>query len=85
VKVTEAWTVPEPEASVKRPVPPVTVKEPWRWKAFGVEVGQIVSWTVRKTLSPFAAVWVSCSVAVNPPHGAAPVMVLGNLRVVNPR
>jgi len=56
VNVIEAWTVPDPEASAKRPVPPVTVKEPVRVKAFGVVVGQIVSCTVWKTLSPFAAV-----------------------------
>ena len=43
VKVIDAWTVPEPEASEKRPVPPVIVKEPVRVKAFGVVVGQIVS------------------------------------------
>ena len=43
VNVIEAWTVPDPEASAKRPVPPVTVKEPVRVKAFGVVVGQIVS------------------------------------------
>jgi hypothetical protein len=56
VKVIAAWTVPEPMASVNRPVPPVTVKEPVRVKAPGVVVGQIVSCTVWKTLSPFAAV-----------------------------
>jgi len=28
VKVTEALTVPDPFASVNRPVPPVTTKEP---------------------------------------------------------
>ena len=56
VNVIEAWTVPDPEASVKRPVPPVTVKDPVRVKAFGLVVGQIVSCTVWETLSPFAAV-----------------------------
>ena len=56
VKLTEALTAPEPEASVNRPVPPVTVKEPVNWKAPGVEVGQMVSCTVWKTLSPFAPV-----------------------------
>lgn len=56
VKVTEALTVPEPDASVNRPVPPVTVNEPVNWKAPGVEVGQMVSCTVWKTLSPFAPV-----------------------------
>lgn len=43
VNVMEAWTVPEPEALAKRPVPPVTVKDPVRVKAPGVAVGQIVS------------------------------------------
>ena len=56
VNVIEAWTVPDPEASANRPEPPVIVKEPVRMKAFGVVVGQIVSCTVWKTLSPFAAV-----------------------------
>ena len=56
VNVIEAWTVPDPEASAKRPEPPVTVKEPVRVKAFGLVVRQIVSCTVWKTLSPFAAV-----------------------------
>jgi len=85
VKVIEACTVPEPVALTNRPVPPVMVKEPVRVKALGVEVGQIVSCTVWKTLSPFAPVYVSCSVAVNPPHAACPVIVLGNLRFVSPR
>lgn len=56
VNIIEAWTVPDPEASANRPVPPVIVKEPVRVKAFGVAVGQIVSFTVWKTLSPFAPV-----------------------------
>ena len=43
VKFMDAWTVPDPEASENRPVPPVTVKEPDSVKAFGVLVGQIVS------------------------------------------
>lgn len=43
VNVMEAWTVPDPEASPKRPVPPVTVKEPVRVNAPGIVVGQIVS------------------------------------------
>ena len=43
VNVMEAWTIPEPEASAKRPVPPVTVKDPVRVNRFGVVVGQIVS------------------------------------------
>jgi hypothetical protein len=56
VKVIEAWTVPDPVASAKRPVPPVTVNEPVRVNTFGVVVLQIVSCTVWKTLSPFAPV-----------------------------
>jgi hypothetical protein len=43
VNVIDACTVPDPEASANRPDPPVTMKEPVRVKAFGVEVGQIVS------------------------------------------
>ena len=43
VKFTAALTVPEPEASANRPVPPVIVKEPSSWNVPGVEVGQIVS------------------------------------------
>jgi len=56
VNVIEACTVPDPEAPANRPEPPVTVKEPVRVKALGVVVGQIVSYTVWKTPSPFAAV-----------------------------
>jgi len=56
VNVIEAWTVPDPEASAKPPEPPVTAKEPVRVKTLGVVVGQIVSCTVWKTLSPFAPV-----------------------------
>jgi len=56
VNVIEACTVPDPEAPANRPEPPVTVKEPVRVKALGVVVGQIVSYTVWKRLSPFAAV-----------------------------
>ena len=43
VNVMEARTVPKPEALAKRPVPPVTMKEPVRVKEFGVLVGQMVS------------------------------------------
>jgi hypothetical protein len=65
---------PEPEASSKRPVPPVIVQEPVMWKVF-VEVGHKTSFDELNTLSPFAAVNVSCSVAVDPPwHDAEPVM-----------
>ena len=56
VNVIEAWTVPDPEPAANRPMPLVIVKEPVRVKALGVLVGQIVSCTVWKTLSPFAAV-----------------------------
>ena len=43
VNAMEAWTVPEPEASAKRPVPPVTVNDPVSVKAPATVVGQIVS------------------------------------------
>ena len=56
VKVTEAWMVPEPEASEKRPSPPETTKVPVNWKICGLEVGHKVSVTDSKSLSPFAAV-----------------------------
>jgi hypothetical protein len=42
VKVTRAWRAPEPDASAKRPVPPVIVKVPEDWKTPATEVGQIV-------------------------------------------
>jgi hypothetical protein len=55
-KVIEARIVPEPEASAKRPVPPVMMKEPVSWKTFRLNVGQMTSFTERRTTSPFAAV-----------------------------
>jgi hypothetical protein len=67
---------PAPVASSKRPVPPVIVQEPVIWKVF-VEVGHRTSFDELNTISPFAAVKVSCSTAVNPPwHDAEPVMEL---------
>ena len=59
-------TDPEPEACSKRPVPPVIVNVPVSWKLL-VEVGHADSFAVMNSLSPFAAVKVSCSVAVKPP------------------
>src|SRR5216684_4709995 len=80
----EAWKVPVPEASSKRPVPPVIVQEPLIWKVFA-EVGHKTSFDDVNTLSPFAAVKVSCSVAVNPwSHDAEPVMVLEAAKEVSP-
>ena len=80
----EAWKVPVPEASSKRPVPPVIVQEPLIWKVFA-EVGHKTSFDDVNTLSPFAAVKVSCSVAVNPwSHDAGPVVVLMAAKEVFP-
>ena len=79
--------VPEPEASAKRPVPPVTVKDPVSCKVFA-EVGQMTSFVEMKTSSPFAAVRVSCSIEVNPPwHAAEPraLLLLVPARIVFPR
>ena len=59
-------TDPEPEACSKRPVPPVMVIGPVSWKLW-VEVGHATSCAEMNSLSPFAAVKVSCSVAVKPP------------------
>ncbi len=78
-------TEPVPEACSKRPVPPVMVQGPVRVKVVG-EVGHMTSFAVLNTLSPFAAVKVSCSVAVSPPsHDAEPVTVLKAIRLVSPR
>ena len=55
VMTPEAWKVPVPEASSKRPVPPVIDQEPVIWKVF-VEVGHKTSFDDVNTLSPFAAV-----------------------------
>src|SRR2546428_8597292 len=78
-------TEPVPEACSKRPVPPVMVQGPVRVKVVG-EVGHMTSFAVLNTLSPFAAVKVSCSVAVSPPsHDAEPVTVLKAVRLVFPR
>src|SRR6267143_4457139 len=81
----KAWKVPVPEASSKRPVPPVIVQEPVIWKVFA-EVGHKTSFDDVSTLSPFAAVNVSCSIAVNPcSHDAAgPVIVLEAAKEVSP-
>jgi hypothetical protein len=80
----EAWKVPVPEASSKRPVPPVIVQEPVISNVL-VEVGHKTSFDDVSTLSPFAAVKVSCSVAVNPcSHDAEPVMVLMAAKEVSP-
>jgi hypothetical protein len=80
----KAWKVPVPEASSKRPVPPVIVQEPVIWKVFA-EVGHKTSFDDVSTLSPFAAVKISCSVAVNPcSHDAAPVVVLEAANEVSP-
>jgi hypothetical protein len=80
----EAWKVPVPEASSKRPVPPVIVQEAVIWKVL-VEVGHKTSFDDVNTLSPFGAVNVSCSVAVNPwSHDAEPVTVLEASREVSP-
>ena len=84
VKTPEARKFPVPEASSKRPVPPVIVQEPVIWKVFA-EVGHKTSFDDVNTLSPFAAVKVSCSVAVNPcSHDAAPVVVLEAAKEVAP-
>src|SRR5438128_11420205 len=78
-------TEPVPEACSKRPVPPVMVQGPVRVKVVG-EVGHMTSFAVLNTLSPFAAVKVSCSVAVSPPsHDAEPVTVLNAISLVIPR
>ncbi len=37
------WVVNEPEASAKRPVPPVIVEEAVTWITFGLDVGQATS------------------------------------------
>ena len=51
-----------------------------------MEVGQAISFAVMNSLSPFAAVKVSCSVAAKPPsHDAGPVSVLKAANVVCPR
>ncbi len=87
VKVAEPLVLPEPAASAKRPVPPVIVQEPVMWTAVW-EVGQMTSFAELNSLSPFAAVKVSCSVAVNPPwHDADawPVLIAKALNVVSPR
>ncbi len=85
VSTPVSWVVPEPEASAKRPVPPVIVKEAVSWNAVG-EVGQATSMAELKSSSPFAAVKVSCSFAVNPPaHGAEPVAVAVFANVIVPR
>ena len=84
VKTPDAWKVPVPEASSKRPVPPVIVQEPLIWKV-SAEVGHKTSFDDVNTLSPFAAVKVSCSVAVDPrSHDAEPVMVLEAANEVSP-
>src|SRR3989442_14870248 len=78
-------TEPVPEACSKRPVPPVMVQGPVRLKVVG-EVRHMTSLAELNTLSPFAAVKVSCSVAVSPPsHDAEPVTVLKAIRLVSPR
>jgi len=78
-------TEPVPEACSKRPVPPVMVQGPVRVKVVG-EVGHMTSFAELNTLSPFAAVKVSCSVAVSPPsHDAEPVTMLKAVRLVFPR
>ena len=80
----KARKAPVPEASSKRPVPPMIVQEPLIWKVF-VEVGHKTSFDDVNTLSPFAAVKVSCSVAVNPPwHDAEPVTELWAAKEVSP-
>jgi len=62
----------------------VIVQEPVIWKVFA-EVGHKTSFDDVNTLSPFAAVKVSCSVAVNPcSHDAAPVVVLEAAKEVAP-
>src|SRR3989454_1673599 len=85
VKTPDAWKVPVPEASSNRPVPPVIVHEPLIWKV-SAEVGHKTSFDDVNTLSPFAAVKVSCSVAVDPrSHVAGPVMVLEAAKEVSPK
>src|SRR2546428_14057678 len=84
VMTPEAWKVPVPEASSKRPVPPVIVQEPVIWKVF-VEVGHKTSFDELNTLSPFAAVKVSCSVAVDPPwQDVGPVSDAKAAKAVSP-
>ena len=86
VLTAETWLLPEPAASAKRPVPPVTVQEPVAW-AVVWEVGQMTSFVEMNSLSPFAAVKVSCSVMVNPPlHDADSWLALAKpASVVSPK
>src|SRR5256712_6844240 len=84
VKTLGGGKVPVPEASSKRPVPPVIVQEPLIWKV-SAEVGHKASFDDVNTVAPFAAVKVSCSVAVDPrSHVAGPVMVLEAAKEVSP-
>ncbi len=78
--------LPEPAALAKCPVPPIIVQEPVI-STLVAEVGQPTSFVEANTLSPFAAVKVSCSVAVNPPwHAdAGPVLLAMAANVVSPR
>jgi len=85
VMTPEICTEPVPEACSKRPVPPVIVKGPLSAKV-SADVGQRTSSAEANSLSPFAAVKVSCSVAVNPFwHDAEPVTVLVATNDVFPR
>lgn len=85
VNTASTSVVNEPDASAKRPVPPVIVEEALTWNRVA-ETGQPTSVAVLKILSPFAAVKVSCSVAVSPPlQSAVPVVVAVATRVVSPR
>src|SRR5205807_8030712 len=78
-------TDPVPEECSKRPVPPVIVQEPVKWKVVA-EVGQATSFDELNSLSPLAAVKVYCSVAVNLTwHDAGPVTVARARTVYDPR
>ena len=69
--------VPEPEASAKRPVPPVIVKLTVSWNSSGLdETIQDVPFPETKTSSPLAEVIVSFSVPTNPPHPVVPMAVV---------
>ncbi len=85
VSTIVTWAIVEPEACAKRPVPPVIVVDAVSWNTCELEVGQKTSFADSKTLSPLAAVVVSNSVAVNPPHSDWPVVVLVATKVTFPR
>ena len=68
-------TVPDPEASAKRPVPPVTMKETVSWNTVW-EVGHETPLPETKILSPFVDVIVSLSLPTKPPQSDCPVTMV---------